>query len=182
MRVAVRLALHCFSSHMRQSMPLGHLLFFLGLAVLLFRHTYLEYRCAANGMHYSPLFFEKPKLIICGPVRLAVDVAVLHLMVCLCAPKIRNAVTQSSSGNCHIVSDTCRFHPHCWNTSTCIAPIPEIMWMPELADCPARIYHAPVSKPLIMSSCGCSNHTQSPKSFYVGLDYGRHDTEHKAKY
>ena len=73
-------------------MLLGHLLF--GPAVLLFHHTILEYLRAPNANEARPTHLGSLRSQATDLVRLAVDLAGLHLLVCSRAPTIRNLGTQ----------------------------------------------------------------------------------------
>ena len=77
---------------MLHSMLRGPLLF--GPAVLLFHHTKLEYLRPPNAKRAHPTHLGSLRSQAIGLVRLAVDLAGLHLLVCSRAPTIRNAGTQ----------------------------------------------------------------------------------------
>ena len=78
---------------MRHSMLLRPLLF--GPAVLLFHHTYPEYLRAPNANGARSTQLDSLRSQATGLVRLAVDLAVLHLLVYSRAPTTRNAGTPS---------------------------------------------------------------------------------------
>ena len=142
---------------MRHSMLLGTLLFDLGPAMLLFHHTYLEYLRAANdnGARRTRLCSLRSKTTG-GLVRLVAGLAALHLLVCLCAPKIRNAGTQPCFRNPPLSHGYAQILPSPLGHINLLCVYPQDNVDATVANSPGRIYRASVLRLPTMSFYGRS--------------------------